>query len=266
MNFEEIENFEYCEAKKWFKKILDTQSPAAQKRLKELIILTYMPLAKQIARNLARRSDDPVEDIIQVGSIGLIKAVDNFNPALGASFKTYATYYITGEIRHYLRDKAKLVKVPRGIYELSYRVNSFIKELTEKLGMPPSEDEIASEMNLPSAKIQEARTAERRITPISMSDMDEGDEFSISLEEKIGDENYSEIFENFENRIILNEAIRTLGDIERETIELNFFEGVNQREIADRLGLTKMQVSRIIKRALKKLFEYVSEKGVQNDR
>jgi len=261
MSFQEIINFENFDVDKWFKNIFETQNAATQKRLKELIIFAYMPLASQIARNLARRSDDPVEDIIQVGSIGLIKAIDNYSPQHGASFKTYATYYITGEIRHYLRDRAKLVKVPREIYELSYRINTFIKELTEKIGNPPTDDEVAEGMNLTSAQVQEAQTVERRVTPVSMNEVSFDGDIPFSLEEKIPDKDYEELFENFENRIILNEAIRILDDAEREVIELNFFEGVRQTEIAERLGLTKMQVSRLVKKALKKLFDYITKNG-----
>lgn len=260
MSFQEIINFTYNDEQQWFKEIFETGSSTTQKKLKELVVLAYMPLAKQIAHNLARRSDDPVEDIIQVGSIGLIKAVENFDPTHGASFKTYATYYITGEIRHYLRDRAKLVKVPREIYELSYRVNNFIQELTQKLGNPPSEEEIALGMNLTSVEIQEARGVERRIQPLSMSNITLDGEIPISLEEKIGNENYEEVFENFENKILLTEAIKVLDEVEKNVIELNFFEGRSQREISEKLGYTKMQTSRIVRRALKKLFNYITKK------
>lgn len=264
MGFDEIKNFGYADGEfeaEWFGEIEGAKSVKTKKKLKELIILTYMPLAKKIAYNLARRSDDPVEDIIQVGSIGLIKAIDNYSPRHGASFKTYATYYITGEIRHYLRDRAKLVKVPREIYELSYRVNTFIKELTEKIGNPPTDDEIAQEMRITSAQVQEAQTVERRTTPVSMNEVSFDGDIPFSLEEKIPDKDYEEVFENFENRIILNEAIRILDEQEREIIEMNFFEGASQREIAERLGLTKMQVSRVVKKALKKLFDYITKNG-----
>ena len=92
-----------------------------KKKLKELIVLTCMSIVKKIAHSLARRSTDPVEDIIQVGSLGLIKAVDLYNPEISKNFKSYATYLLTGEIRHYLRDKASMIKAPREIQELACR-------------------------------------------------------------------------------------------------------------------------------------------------
>ena len=91
-----------------------------KKRLKELVVLACMPIVKKVARSLARRSTDPVEDITQVGSLGLIKAVDLYNPEISKNFKSYATYLITGEIRHYLRDRITIIRAPREIKELSF--------------------------------------------------------------------------------------------------------------------------------------------------
>lgn len=264
MGFEEIENLSDSDIKRWFGEIGNTKNITSKKKLKDAVILAYMPLAKQIAHKLARRSDDPVEDIIQVGSIGLIKAIEKYSPKLGASFKTYATYFITGEIRHYLRDKAKLVKAPRGIIELLTRMNSFIKELTEKNGVIPTEEEVAQKMHLTTAQMHEVRIVERRTKPISMSELAFNDGSSVSFEEKIPDKNHEQVFENFLNKIVLDEAVRTLDEQEREMIEMNFYDGMSQREISEKLGLSPMQVSRTLKRALKKLSDYMTKNGGQN--
>ncbi len=264
MGLNEILNFNLPDTSKWFSELWNIPTEETTKtksKIKDLIVLAYMPLTKQIAYSLARRSNDPVEDIMQVGSIGLMKAINNYRPEYGASFKTYATYFIVGEIRHYLRDKAKLVRVPREVYELSYRINSFIKDLTEKLGNPPTEEEIAAEMNITPMQVQEARTVERRTTPIS-SDAVAGDDsdIPISLEEKIPVEDYEEAFDNFLNRIMLKEAFKVLTPLESQIINLNFFEGLSQAEISRELKMSKMQVSRTIKKALKKMFDYITEK------
>src|SRR5205085_3908325 len=101
----------------WVASYSETRNPS----LRDSIIQASLPLVKRIAYGLARRSTDPVEDLIQVGSIGLIKAVDQFKPDAGAKFQTYATHLITGEIRHYLRDKTAMIRAPRELQELSFR-------------------------------------------------------------------------------------------------------------------------------------------------
>lgn len=268
MNLSDIVNFNIPDTTDWFNELWDTKSEKSDTmkgKIKNLIVLAYMPLTKQIAHSLARRTNDPVEDITQVGLIGLIKAINNYKPEFGASFKTYATYFIVGEIRHYLRDKAKLIKVPREIYELSYRINHFIQELTEKLGNPPTEEEIALEMNITTRQVQEAQTVERRTTAISTSDINyNDDDLPFSIEEKIPTEDYEQAFDDFANKMVLKDALKILTDKEREIIEFNFFEGLSQAEIARELDMSKMQVSRAIKKALKKMFDYIVKKGIES--
>ena len=136
----------------WLCEYKETQNEATKHHLRELIVLTYMPLVKKVARSLARRSTDPIEDITQVGALGLIKAVDLFKPEISSNFRTYATYLITGEIRHYLRDKSTIIRAPREIKELSYRVHKITLELTEKLGTTPSDKELAQALQMSEKK------------------------------------------------------------------------------------------------------------------
>ena len=121
------------EVNNWLDEYKHTTDEKTKKRLKELVVLACMPIVKKVARSLARRSTDPVEDITQVGSLGLIKAVDLYNPEISKNFKSYATYLITGEIRHYLRDRITIIRAPREIKELSFRIHKLTTELTEKL-------------------------------------------------------------------------------------------------------------------------------------
>ncbi|GBF23571.1 RNA polymerase sigma-B factor, partial [Candidatus Gastranaerophilus sp. (ex Termes propinquus)] len=240
-----------------------TQDAHTKKKLKELVALAHSSLVKKIARSLARRSNDPVEDIVQVGSIGLLKAIDLFDPSQGTSFKTYATYLITGEIRHYLRDKVSAIRAPREIKELSYRVHKLTLELAEKLGEAPTNEEIARELQMPSEKIAEVRNLERRTTAISFDTSAFGEsEDNFKFEDKIADTNYTELIARFENRLVLDEAIEKLDEESRTVINLSFFEELNQREISEKLGISQMQVSRKIKKALNKLFEIITEKGM----
>ncbi len=246
----------------WLEEYHLTDDEKTKKKLKELVILACMPIVKKVARSLARRSTDPVEDITQVGSLGLIKAVDLYNPEISKNFKSYATYLITGEIRHYLRDKTTIIRAPREIKELSYRVHKLTMELTEKLGKTPTDKDIADALQMPQEKVEECNNLDRRTTTISIDQIIGTDDNSISLVEKIEDESQKEAFNSYENRIILDDAIKRLEPIEQELVVLNYYEGLNQREISEKLNISQMQVSRKLKKAISKLFEIITKKGL----
>ena len=198
------------EVNNWLEEYRNTQDDKTKKRLKELVVLACMPIVKKVARSLARRCTDPVEDITQVGSLGLIKAVDLYNPEISKNFKSYATYLITGEIRHYLRDRTTIIRAPREIKELSFRVHKLTLELTEKLGTVPTDKDIAEALQMPQEKVEECNNLDRRTTTISIDQIIGGDENSISLVEKIEDESQKEAFNSYENRMILDDAINRL--------------------------------------------------------
>lgn len=248
----------------WLDEYRVAKDEKTKKRLKELVVLACMPIVKKVARSLARRSTDPVEDITQVGSLGLIKAVDLYNPEISKNFKSYATYLITGEIRHYLRDRITIIRAPREIKELSFRVHKLTLELTEKLGTTPTDKDIAEALQMPQEKVEECNNLDRRTTTISIDQIIGADENSISLVEKIEDESQKEAFNSYENRMILDDAIKKLEPIEQQLVVLNYYEGLNQREISEKLNISQMQVSRKLKKAIQKLFEIISKKGLQS--
>lgn len=256
LSIEEINN--------WLEEYRSSDDEKTKKKLKELVVLACMPIVKKVARSLARRSTDPVEDITQVGSLGLIKAIDLYNPEISKNFKSYATYLITGEIRHYLRDKTTIIRAPREIKELSFRVHKLTLELTEKLGTTPTDKDIAEALQMPQEKVEECNNLERRTTTISIDQIIGNEDNSISLAEKIEDESQSEAFNSYENRIILDDAIKKLDPIEQQLVILNYYEGLNQREISEKLNISQMQVSRKLKKSIQKLFEIVSKKGLKN--
>ena len=145
----------YEEIGEWLRIYKSTEDEKQKKHLQNVIALAAMPLVKKIARGLARRNTDPVEDIIQVGNVGLVKAIQLYNPKVSENFKTYATYLITGEIRHYLRDKVSMIKAPREIYELAYRVSKLMQKLKDDQGNEPSEIVLAEELGTSVGKIKE---------------------------------------------------------------------------------------------------------------
>lgn len=254
-NIEEVNN--------WLLEYKKTEDDNIKKKLRDLIVPAYMPLVRKVARGFARRSTDPLEDIIQVGCVGLIKAIDLFKHDVSSNFKTYATYLITGEIRHYLRDKTTIIRAPREIKELSYRVHKLTMQLTERLGQQPTDEQIAQALQMPQEKLEEVIELERRTTTVSIDQLTNFEEGGQTpLMDKIADEKDQNYFNTFENKMILEDAIQKLSEEDQNIIRMNFFEGLNQREIAQKLNMSQMQISRKLKKALHQLYEIVTKKGV----
>jgi len=246
----------------WLTEFKSTNDPKVKKQLKNLIILYYLPLVKKIAYGLARRNTDPIEDIIQVGSLGLIKAVNQFKNNYGASFKTYATYLITGEIRHYLRDKSSMIRAPRELQELCIRMNNLIETLKSKIGRTPTELEIAEELEMPINKINEIFEADRRKQLVSLDQLVfNNSEAEQSLVDRLVDDKYLVYQSLLEERMMLYDAVNLLSDNLKEVIRLSFFEDLNQSEIAKKVGISQMQVSRRIKKATFELFRIISSQN-----
>ncbi|MCD7740012.1 MAG: sigma-70 family RNA polymerase sigma factor [Candidatus Gastranaerophilales bacterium] len=251
----------YEEITEYLKLYKSTQDAKHKKHLQDIIAFAAMPLVKKIARGLARRNTDPVEDIIQVGSVGLVKAIQLYNPKVSENFKTYATYLITGEIRHYLRDKVSMIKAPREIYELAYRVNKLMQKLKDDQGNEPSEIVLAEELGTSVCKIKEVIDVERRKQTISLDQIiNTGSDESLSLFDKIADDNHYNLESFQEDKILINGAISKLEEKLQEVIIMNYFEDMSQTQIASKLGISQMQVSRRLKKALNKLLIILSEK------
>lgn len=253
------ENF--VQIHEWLVAYKSTSDNKIKKQLQNLIVVAAMPFVKKIACGLARRATDPVDDLIQVGAVGLIKSVDLYNPEIGTKFKTYATYLITGEIRHYLRDKASMIKAPREIQELAFRINCVIKQLT-KDGQEPTAEQIAETMSLSVNKINDVIEVDRRKSTVSLDQtfhMDDDD--TMSLADKIPSGDYQHFLEAYEEKIMLSKAIAQLKPKMKEVIELSYYQDLNQREISERLNISQMQVSRRIKQALEEMYKIITREN-----
>jgi len=256
---EEIAEIETEEIEAWLDKFKNEASFVSKQRIKNFIVLYYLPLVKKIAYGLARRNTDPIEDIIQVGSLGLIKAVEQFDKQHGASFKTYATYLITGEIRHYLRDKSAMIRAPREIHELCVRMNNLIERLRVTLGRSPTELEVAQELQMPVNRVNEAMEADRRKQTVSLDQLVfNNSETEHHLVDNLVDDKYQNFQRLQEERMMINNAVSLLPDKLKEVITLSFFEDLNQTEIAQKVGISQMQVSRRIKKATNELFKIIT--------
>ena len=249
-----METIDFDQIEKWVNSYNESCDEVIKKQLLTLIVIACEPLVKRIAYGLARRGTDPVEDIIQVANIGLIKAVKRYLPSY-KNLRTWFSYSIVGEIKHYLRDKANIIKPPREIIELSYRINKLSPENIEEAGNSYSEEIAAKKKNISKEKLGEFIAIERRHV-ISLDDIKYTDDDSTYLD-NLPDEdtNYE-----YEYKMVLEDAVSKLPKKQRQIIIGIYFEGKLQSEIAKELHMFQSNVSRIQKQALNKLFDIIKEK------
>ncbi len=244
-------------------KMLGRYKKTQDKKIRDKIVELNFNLVKKIAHGLARRSTDPVDDLIQIGSIGLIKAIDYFNPEAGAKFTTYATHLITGEIRHYLRDKTSMIRAPRELQELSFRINKIIHKLRTEFGRDPTDLEIAEVLqDVKQSKIQEAYEVDRRRTLVSLDQTistghssNDNDTYLIDTLTDIRESKRNDTREDF---FTVQELMKQLKEPLAEIIELIYFKDIPQAEVAQKLGISQMQVSRRLKKATAALQELLN--------
>ena len=222
------------------------------------IVVKFMPLVRQIARRYSQFNVDSQEDLVQVGSIGLLKAIKYYDPnrARSASFKTLATCYIRGEIRHYLRDHCSLVQVPRKLTEMNAQISQLEEKLTKQLSRTPTVQELADQSGYSVQDTLEAQQSwEARIHFASLDSTGEDDERDDkrSLSDTVPDRRYQDMLMASEEREMVGQALRRLGDRTRQIIEFVFFYDLSQKETASVLGLSEMGVSRAVHSAVKKL-------------
>ena len=228
------------------------------------IVELSLSFVKKIISSPSFKTKNIQDDLFQVGSIGLMKAIDFYDMNKNTKFKTYATYFIKGEIKHYLRDKANFIKPPREIQELSYKISTTSRELFEE-GKDGSDIElIAQKLNLPSQKIEDVLALEIGQEILSLDQNVLNDEDDISLMDKIPDGDYKDFLTNSENRLMLNSALEKLPKDLKQILELNYFEDLNQKQISEKLKLSPMQVSRKIKKALNKLYTLIKTEEADN--
>lgn len=223
---------------------------------KEKLVNEYLPLVHKIARGLARRSTDPVDDLIQVGSIGLLEAINRYETGHNTEFKTYAVHFITGHIRHYLRDRQTLVRGPRALQELSYRLRQVTQELSHRLGREASNQELATALNVAPEMIDQARVYDRRVTVMWLDQEcgDGEDDEQRSLLNTLADPTSTTAHAGErDERLVLTEAMRHLPDSQRELLKMRYFDDLTQAELSRRLGISQMEVCRRLKKAEKQL-------------
>jgi RNA polymerase sigma-B factor len=228
-------------------------------RLRNELVVAHLNLVRYLAVKFANRGE-ALDDLIQVGTLGLLKAIDRFDLERGVEFTTYATPTIVGEIKRYFRDKGWAVKVPRRLQELNLAVNRANEKLTIKLGHSPTVAELASHLGASEEDILEAQELGQAYNLLSLDTElnGEGDKKSQTLADYVGQSDPA--LELFEDRANLERAFTVLSGRERVILYLRFYESVSQTEIAKRLNVSQMHVSRLQQKALEKLRNFLQEK------
>jgi RNA polymerase sigma-B factor len=217
--------------------------------LRAALIERHLPLVTFMARKFADRGE-PLDDLIQVGTIGLIKAIDRFEISKGFEFSTFATPTIVGEIKRHFRDKTWAVRVPRRLQELGASVTKATTELTQKLDRSPTPKEIAKHLGITVDDVAEALESNAAYSTVSL---DVTSETSTSIGETFGA--LDEALEGVEYRESLKPLLAQLDDREKRILQMRFFDNLSQSQIATELGISQMHVSRILNKVLTHLRE-----------
>ena len=221
----------------------------------------YMPLVHQVARRYSR-SAIPLEDLHQIGYIGLMHAVTNFDPTRSVKFETYARHLIAGEIRHYLRDQGTTVRRPRWLYEMDHRVSRAITELTQRKGRAPKIAEIAREVDLDEDDVHEVLHARESLRFLSLDEEREGDDGApIAQRDRITTKQAT-VSMPHEEQVLIADAVERLTGLQRKVIYYLFYLDLTQTEAANKLGISQKHVSRVMHAALKRLRESMRPEAV----
>jgi RNA polymerase sigma-B factor len=209
-------------------------------------LVELMPLVRALASRYAGRGE-PLEDLVQVGALGLIKAVDRFDVDRGVEFSSYAVPTIVGEIRRHFRDKAWAMHVPRRLKELSVRLSRVLDELTTELGRSPTIAELAAATGVEEEDVIDALDSANAYSTRSLhAPFDDGEE--TSLADKLGEDDAG--FAEVEDGSLVAAGLDALDERERRIVELRFFEEKTQSQIAAEVGISQMHVSRLLRSAL----------------
>jgi RNA polymerase sigma-B factor len=222
----------------------ETDDPAERDALRAEVVVLNMRVARAIARRYRRRGL-PEDDLEQVAYVGLVNAVNRFDPSHERDFLSFAVPTIAGEVKRYFRDFGWVVRPPRRMQELQTRISDAARQLSQSLGRSPKPSEIAAELGLADEEVIEVLSIDGAFAPVSL-DVPVGHDQSATLGELLPGEELG--YGDAEARAILGPAVRSLSDRDRRILELRFFEGWTQEQIARDIGVTQIQVSRRLAR------------------
>ncbi|MDT0275276.1 RNA polymerase sigma factor SigF [Blastococcus goldschmidtiae] len=223
-----------------------------RERLREILVEEHLPLVRHFARRFSNRGE-PFDDLLQVGTLGLIAAIDRFDPTRGVEFLSFAVPTITGEIKRHFRDQGWSVRVPRRLQELHLSLNAAVGELAQKNGRAPTPSELAQHLGIPREEVLEGLAVANAYRSSSLDERLSGDDDSPTLAATLGEEDAA--LEGVEYRESLQPLLATIPARERRILILRFFGNMTQSQIAADIGISQMHVSRLLSQTLAKLRE-----------
>ena len=237
----------------------EAASEAVAADCRDSLVRLHLPLVEHCARRFRNRGE-PFEDLVQVGTIGLIKSVDRFDTDRGVEFSTYATPTIIGEIKRYFRDKGWAIRVPRRLQELRMQIGTATAELTQTLGRSPTPRELAAAVGCTVEEIVEGIESSHAYSTLSLDATDGSEDGSTSsMLDAIGVDDVG--LEHVEIRESIKPLLEKLEPREKKILLLRFFKNMTQSQIAEEIGVSQMHVSRLLNRTLEQLRESLGEQS-----
>jgi RNA polymerase sigma-B factor len=218
---------------------------------RDALVSRFLPFARKLALRYSY-TDEPIDDLVQVASLGLLNAIDRFEPGRGTKFTSFAAPTILGELKRHFRDKGWALHVPRDLQERALALSRATERLSHDLGRSPTISELANALGCGMEQVVEASEVAHSYAPASLdAPVSRDPEESASLVELLG--RHDDGFELAERREVIAGVWRSLTDLERQVIALRFVDGLTQREIGQRIGYSQMHVSRLLRRSLNRL-------------
>ncbi|HUZ29633.1 MAG TPA: SigB/SigF/SigG family RNA polymerase sigma factor [Solirubrobacteraceae bacterium] len=243
--------------------LFDRWQQFGDQRAREELVQRFLPLARNLARRYAG-AREPFDDLLQVASLGLVKAIDRFDTGRGAAFSSFAVPTILGELKRYFRDLGWSVHVPRGAQERALKVQEAQERLTTRTGRPPSVADLAEYLELSLEDVLDALEAAAAHHSASLdAPLEDGEEESGTLVDAFGQDDPH--YELVDDTVTISAAAQQLSARERRVLRLRFVKDLTQTQIAADIGVSQMQVSRILRRALSNLRELTGQAELESD-
>jgi len=234
-------------------------------KLRNQLVQLNMGLVRKIAHRISHQCVEPYEDLEQIGYLGLINAIERFKPDQGCAFSSFAVPYIRGEILHFLRDRGSAVKVPRRWQDLQKEGQRIRMQLTRELGHAPNDQKIAENLGISLTEWLEVSVAIKNRLPLSLDATVQQTDSNITLGETLPDPKYFINQHLEEDRQQLQRAMAQLEDKTRSAIEYVFFNGLSRKEVAERIGVSPMTVTRRIQRGIDQMVSFLQPQALQTE-
>ena len=235
-------------------------------KLRNQLVRLNAGLVRKIAHRVSHQCSEPYDDLEQIGYLGLIRAIERFNPSQGCAFSSFAVPYIRGEMLHYLRDRGTTVKIPRRWQDLQKDAQKRQAELVRTLNRQPSDAEMADALGVSVAEWREVKLATKNRLPLSLdATICQQMDSSITLGDTLPDAHYQMLQMLEEDRQQLQRALNQLEEKTRSAIEFVFFNGLSRKEVAERIGVSPMTVTRRIQRGIDQMIAFLQPQVLQTD-